>query len=517
MTILAATFDFRDWLVVGVYLLAVIGLGAIFGRRQGRRDEFFLGARQMPLLAVAISVLATSQSAATFLGVPERSYVGDLTYVSSPLAGLLAAVVVAFVFLPAFYHHKVTSIYELLGHEFGPVSQRAASGMFMVGRILASGARLFIAAIPLAVIAFGDTEPLSLLGAIAIVAAAATLYTLLGGIRAVIWTDVLQAVVAIGAVGIAIWLVWRQIPVDAGELLGILRATDGTNKLTFVDTSFDVGDPMMLAREFNLWAVLLGLSLLNLAALGTDQDLTQRMLTCRSTTRGSWSVILSQLLAWPVVALFMLLGLLLYVYYQRPDIMDAAAPGYQVDDSRRVFVDFILNETPPGVRGLMIAGIFAAAMSSLDSALNALASTTVGDFYRPRLRRRSDIVDEQAQMRRELIVSRVSVLGWAIAIGGFACFCVWWHDYSEKPLVDFALGVMVFAYSGLLGVFLTALLTRRGNSTSVVCALLAGFIAVLVLQQYSLASGWRMLLATSLSFAVCCAGRRGTAILVRRS
>ena len=276
-----------------------------------------------------------------------------------------------------------------------------------------------------------------------------------------------------------------------------------------MDTSFDVRDPLMLTREFNLWAVLLGLSLLNMAALGTDQDLTQRMLTCRSTTRGSWSVILSQLLAWPVVALFLLLGLLLYVYYQRPDIMGAAGPAYQVGVSKRVFVDFILHEAPAGARGLMMAGIFAAAMSSLDSALNALASTTVADFYRPRARRRGDLGDEQKQTRRELFVSRLAVGVWGVVIGAFACFCVWWHGRTEQPLVEFALNVMVFAYSGLLGVFLTALLTRRGNSTSAVAALLAGCVSVLVLRHYShLASGWLMLLATSLSVAVCCAGRR---------
>ncbi len=480
--------EILDWVVLGTYLAIVVGLGMHFRRRAARRLEFFLAARSMPVWAVAISVLATAQSAATFVGGPEQSYRGDLTYLSANLGGLIAVLVVAVFFLPAFYRRQVVSIYELLGQDFGLAAQRAASGMFLIGRVFASGARLFIFAIPFAMIAFGRTEPPYLIGSIAVITVAATLYTLAGGIRAVIWTDVLQTVVYVGATVVALWLLWQRIGLEPAQVVEILRASG--DKIRIVDASLD----LTFKRHYNLWAVFLGLTLLNAAAYGTDQDLTQRMLTCRSAARGSWSLILSYLIGWPVLALFMLAGLLLYVFYQQETV-----------DPEYVFVTFILQEMPAGLRGLMMAGLFAAAMSSLDSALNAMASATVSDFYRPsRARRGHGDVTPGRQVR----VSRTAVVLWAIPLGLFASFCVYWQRSSEQRLIDFALGVMVFAYSGLLAVFLTALFTRRGNSASVIAALITGFVTVLALQMTPIAPAWNMLVATTLSFGVCCLPKR---------
>ena len=504
-------FHVLDWVVLGSYLAAVVGLGLGFRRRAARRREFFLAGRSMPTWAVAISIMATSLSAATFVGGPQQSYAGDLTYLSANLGGLFAVLLVAGFFLPAFYRRDVVSIYELLGQDFGSGAQHAASAMFMVGRVFASGARLFIAAIPFSLITFGSTEPTALLISIAIIVSAAAVYTLAGGIRAVIWTDVLQAVVFLGAVVIAVWLLWLKMPMGPLELAEALRSGDDADKLTIIDASFDPS----FTKPYNLWAVLLGLTLFNAAAYGTDQDLTQRMLTCKSAASGSWSLILSYLIGWPVLALFMLAGLLLHVYYQRPDLMGAAAMAAPTADSANIFVAWILDEMPVGLRGLMMAGLIAAAMSSLDSALNAMASATVSDFYRPwRYRQGKGDMTPGRQVR----VSRVAVVLWTIPLAGFASFCVFWQQRGDQRLIDFALGVMVFAYSGLLAVFLTALFTRRGNSYSVIAALVVGFGSVLAMQfvkvdvgledPVPVAFGWKMLAATTLSFGVCCVGRR---------
>ena len=263
-------FHILDWMVLGAYLAVVVGLGLRFRRRAVKRREFFLAGRSMPVWAVAISILATAQSAATFVGGPEQSYRGDLTYLSANLGGLVAVLIVAVFFLPAFYRRDVVSVYELLGQDFGLGAQRAASAMFMIGRVFASGARLFIIAIPFAMVAFDSLEPPYLLASIAIITVAAALYTMAGGIRAVIWTDVLQAVVYIGAVGIAVWLMWQKMPVGPAELIEALKTSEDGDKLRILDASFDP----TFTRSYNLWAVLLGLSLLNLAAYGTDQDLT---------------------------------------------------------------------------------------------------------------------------------------------------------------------------------------------------------------------------------------------------
>jgi Na+/proline symporter len=434
----------------------------------------------------------------------EQAYKGDLTYLSANIGVLVAVIVVAVLFLPAFYKRDVVSIYELLGQELGLGAQRAGSGMFMVGRVFASGARLYIVAIPFSLVAFGSLSIPYLLASIAVITVAASLYTLAGGIRAVIWTDVLQAVVYIGAVGFAVALLWQKIPLTASELIEALRTTGDGDKLTVIDASFD----RTFKRPYNLWTILLGLSLFNLAAYGTDQDLTQRMLTCRSAPRASVSLFLSYLISWPVIALFMLVGLLLYVYYRRPDLMGNLAVAAPTDDSREIFVTFILREMPMGVRGLMMAGLFAAAMSSLDSALNAMASTTVSDFYRPsRYRRGKGDITPGKQVR----VSRIAVILWALVLGLFAGVCVFWQRYSGERLIDFALGVMVYAYGGLLGVFLTVLLTKRGSSRSAIAALLAGFVAVAAMQLAPIAFGWKMIVATALSFTICCLGKRQAA------
>ena len=377
--------------------------------------------------------------------------------------------------------------------------------MFLLGRVFASGARLYIVAIPFALVAFGNLSTGALIGSIVGIAAIATAYTAAGGIRAVIWTDVLQAAVVIGTVGIAFVLLAGKIPLSGGEIVDALRTTESGDKLQWIDTSFD------LSRPFTLWTALIGFVLFNLAAFGTDQDLTQRMLTCRSAKKGATSVIVSQLIGIPVVMLFMSLGLLLFVYYQRPELMGDAAPAYAIDDTRRVFLEFMLAELPSGLRGLLMAGLFAAAMSSLDSALNAMASSTVADFYRP-LTKGRDAADAP---RRELRVSRIAIVGWAIALAGFASLCVYWQRASSENLIPFALGVMVFAYAGLVGVFLTVLLTRtRGSERSAVAALVTGFVVVLALQDFTLgrfvdlkmAFPWKMTIASSASFLVCCLG-----------
>lgn len=504
-------FTGLDWMVLGGYLALVALIGLLAARKRSASDDFFLGGRAMPMWAVTISVLATAQSAATFVGGPQQSYAGNLTYLSANLGPLIAAFIVAFLFIPAFYRHNVTSIYELLGHEMGTTAQRVASGMFMLGRVFASGARLYIVAIPFALVAFGDIEPRHLAVSIIIIAAVASLYSIAGGIRAVIWTDVMQTAVYLGCLAIALLLIWQKIPLSPGEVITVLRADGENGKLRIIDLSLD------LTKDFTLWTALLGLMLLNLAAYGTDQDLTQRMLTCKTPRQASWSVISATLIAWPVVFMFLAMGLLLYIYYERPDVMGDTAPALAAQGSQRVFIDFILHEMHPGLRGLMMAGLFAAAMSSMDSGLNAMSSTTIADFYRPwRRKRDASYIEGDARERR---AARLASMGWAIAIAGFACICIAWQQAANQTLIGFALGVMTFAYSGLLGVFFTALLTKRGNAASAIVAMAVGFVTVLLLDplvqqrlpealQVNMSFSWRLLIAATLSTMTCMVGQR---------
>lgn len=568
-TLAESRFGMLDWAVVGVYLVLLLVSGIWFARKEpAGTSEYFLAGRRMPSWAVAFSIIASSLSVATFVGVPELAYKGDLTYLSTNIGGVLAVLVVAYVFIPAFYKNDVTSIYELLERRFGVGAKRAASGAFMVGRVFASGARVYIGAIPLAMVLFGPAnseEPLYLAGAIAVLTIAAVLYTLIGGIASVIWTDVIQVVVLLGAAFAGIVILMHRIPASPAEIMEALRhgTSEGGSKLTMLRLGLEGGksglgfDP---STTFTLLTAVFGFSLLNLAAYGTDHDMVQRMLTCKNAISGGRSVLSAIAISVPIVTMFLVIGLLLWVFYSTSVPYRADADIWRIrPDSDRIFVHFILNEMPRGLSGLMVAGLFAVGLGSLNSAINAMAATLMKDFYMPWKRQRLargacdkcgflpppgasacpecgftvGKVDEAGDLR----MSRWAVAAWGLVLGGFAVLCIFWKRSNPgTTLIDFALGVMTFAYAGLLAVFLTALFTKRGSTRSVIAALLTGFAVVLLLQpnvwawwgahvewtaytlsaspathslaEVKLAYPWHMLIGTASAFAVCCVGRR---------
>ncbi len=519
-------FTALDWSIIAVYLLAMVGVGAWCARRQRSTRDYFLSGGRVPAWAAAVSVVATSVSAATFIGAPEQSYAGNLTYLAGVLSSVAAVVVVAVWFIPAFYRERVTTIYELLERRFGPSARQSCSAAFMVGRLFASGARLYIAAIPLSLIAFGDLSAGHLAASILICAVVSILYTVLGGLDAVIWTEVPQAFLFVFAAVAAIALLLWKIPAPTGEIWSALASTslpDGSNKLTVLDWRWDI------TTDFSVWSAFIGLTLFNLAVYGTDHDLAQRMLTCKSALKGSQSALLSNLLGLIVAGLFLVIGLLLYVFYQRADLMGAGvgigagggpgggagggAVGAAAPEGRKVFLSFILDHTPAGVRGLMLAGLFAAAMSSLASSMQAMSSTLVCDFYRRW--RPPEGTPGGRDERHYLVVSRWVSLGWGALLAGFAVLCIPLQESSGKGLIPFAMEVMLYAYTGMLGVFLTALFTRRGTERSALAALVVGGACVVVFQFGPVAAerwlgwqvpvlslGWKMFGGAAAAFAV---------------
>jgi len=499
-----------DWLVLVLYLGVVLAIGLVASRGAGSGDgAFFLASRRIPVFAVALSVLATSLSAATFLGAPEDAYNGDLTYLSLNIGGALGAILVAVWFIPAFYRANTPTVYGYVEQRLGSGAGKACSTMFLLGRLLASGARLYMAAIPVALVVFGGVDAQRTSLAIALVATAAALYTAAGGVAAVIWTDALQAVVLTAAAGAAMWLLLVDPATDLHTTWETLRTgvtSDGGAKLQTLDWSANLSAP------YSVWSAIFGFTLLNAAAYGADQDLAQRLLTCRSARRGAASLLLAIALGAVVVGVFLLIGLLLWARDQQ---LGASATS----DSRRLFLDFLLTNAPTGVKGLAIAGLLAAAMSSLDSALSSMGAAIVCDFVRPMEKRLGAKTPMPTAM-----VSRVSIIVVAVALALVAIACMGWQRASEEGLLRFALGVMVFAYAGLLGVFLTAIFTRRGNARSTFAALVGGPAVVAILQfapvwlernggawpaELRPSVGWRMLAGTLVSFGLCFMGGRG--------
>ena len=438
----------------------------------------------MPLLTVAISILATSQSAATFLGVPEFSYSHNFTLIGFYFSSLLAVFFIAKFFVPRFYAIKAITVYELLESRYGASAKKQAGIMFLVGRIMASGARLYIAALAISMILFLDITALHMSFSILLLLIGALAYTYFGGVKSVILSDVIQAITYVSAGLLVLFYLYSSL-----SDIAIFDVLAQDNKLTFVDTTID--------GKFSIIGLLTGWLLLNIAAFGLDQDMTQRVLSCKNKEEASLSLILSIVFTIPIVLLFLSIGALLFVHYQSSDIVQSFE-GEKIT----IFMYYILNEMPEGLRGFVTVGAIAAALSSTNSVLGALSSVAIEDLYRPYKLKQEPATNEAHFVK----ASRNAVLLFALLLFGMALLSYFWQRYSELSLIGFALGVMAFAYTGLLGVYFSAIFTSRGTDKLVPFALTGGFLTVLSLQPYTfnihIGFAWQITLGTLLAFSI---------------
>ncbi|MCB4772269.1 MAG: sodium:solute symporter [Sulfurovum sp.] len=492
-----SAFSVLDWTVFGVYFFILILTSAIFSRIKVKSTrDYFIGDNSVPMFAVAISVLATSQSAATFLGGPEYSYSKDLTFIGFYVSALLAIVFVAKVLIPRFYAIKAVTVYELLEKCYGKKAKKQAGVMFLAGRLFASGARLYIGALAISMILFLDITTSHMALSIAILMFGALSYAYFGGVKSVIFSDIIQAVTYIGA-GVSV-LVYLYMSLN-GDLGTIYQTLQMDSKLKFIDTSF--------SGSFSIWALFGGWLLLNIAAYGMDQDMTQRALACKDTKEAQHSLMMSIYMTIPVAILFLFIGLLLYLFYRHPELSGFKTDVVQKFNGEKItiFMYYILHEMPEGMRGLVTIGAVAAALSSSNSVLSAMASVAIEDLYKP-WRQKQGIYDEIHFIK----AGRIAVLLFAIALSLMAMLSYYWQRYTNLPLLSFALGVMAFAYTGLLGVYGAAIFTTRGSAETVPLALIGGFVTVLLLQPYILGSmlsfklgfAWQIVAGTVVAFGV---------------
>lgn len=510
MTTSGIAFTGWDWMVLGGYVLTLAIVGYATTRRSMKSaDDYFLASHQAPTWLVAVSVLSTVQSAATFLGVPDNSFRGNYTYLMSTMGALLAAVIVSRVLIPRFYAMEASTVYELLEKRFDITARRAAGGMYLVGRVFASGARLYLAAIAVSMVVFLDVQPQQLVMASLILLAFGLAFTFMGGLNAVIWSDLVQVVLYVGAAVVVLGFLLAKIPAPLPDIIAALQnSPDGTDKLEVIDTSLNWTAP------FSILAVFTGITLLNIGNSGLDQDTTQRLLACDNARDGSRALLASVWASIPVILLFLVIGSLLHIFYERPDLM--TADGAQVAAEFRgeritVFMHFILSEIPPGVRGLVTVGIIAAA--AINSGLISMSAVLINDFYRP-LRERRGSPPETHYVN----AGRAATVILGLVLFAMSILCYYWQRYSSLPLLDFVLGVMAFAYSGLLGVYFTALFTKRGSSRSVIAALIAGFVTILLFQGYvvdmlglpamlkTIAFPWQLCIGTAVATCICLLG-----------
>mgnify|MGYP001823656966 FL=1 len=463
-------FTSLDLGVILVYMLGVTAWGAWLGRGQVGGSDYFLGSRDLPWVAVLLSVVATETSTLTFLSIPGVAYGGTLAFLQLTLGYLAGRVVVSSLLLPAYYRGELATAYGLLDARFGPGARKFTSGIFMITRLLADSVRLFATAIPLALIT-GWPYPLSIL----VIGLLTVVYTYFGGIKAVVWVDALQMGLYLLGAAVALVALHLAVPGGWGAILGQAGAV---GKLQVLDLSWDLSVP------YTLWAGVIGGGCLSMASHGTDQLIVQRLLTCRDLSASRKALVGSGLAVMVQFALFLVIGLGLWVFYE----------GRAFERSDEIFALFLVQELPPGLTGLLIAGVFAAAMSSLSSSINSLASASAYDFWAP-------LVGAEGDEGRTLRAGRWFTLLWsALLIGGAILFI----PLSQgTTAVEVALGIASVVYGGLLGGFALARLSRRADQRSAILGMTTGIGVVLIVQQGgAVAWPWFVLIGALVTFTV---------------
>lgn len=495
-----------DYVVLGLYLAVVAGIGIWAGRGQKSTEDYFLGSRRIPWWAAGLSIIATETSALTFLGAPTQSLFGDWTYLQLAFGSVAARFVVAGVLIPAYYRARVFTVYGYLEGRFGVWTKNAAGILFFVGRSLGSGVRLFGAAIAMVTLVPDLSFPL----VIALLAFVAVLYTIIGGIKSVIWTDVLQGLLLLGGGVCALLFLLGGFEEGLGnaiERLSVARP-GAVSKLRWLNLDLDP------KQAYTLLGGIVGSMFLTMATHGTDQDMIQRALTCKGERGGMQSLWLSAALNIPIVLLFLAIGTALWAQYGGDagvaSRLSELANRYGVQESKAretVFLAYVLDSLPAGIKGLIFAGLFAAAMSSLDSAISALASTAVKNFWQP-------YVQPHREERHYLRVSRGMAVGFGLVLVVIA-LVVWAAETGGGAREGFGilmlgLKVLTWIFPPLLGVFLVGVLTPRGRDAGNLLAILVGIVFLLMVEFWQHLFGsdppfawvWNSMVGCGLSFGM---------------
>lgn len=458
-----------DILVVLGYLVTVAVLGSYSGGRQASARDYFLGGKNIPWWAVAFAIVAAETSTLTFISIPGLAYVTNWNFLQVTFGYLIGRIIVSFILLPAYYKGEMLTAYAFLEQRFGKPTRSYASTVFIFTRVAADGVRLFATSIPLALIfrTFPLLASLSnlqiYLCAIGIIAGVTLIYTYTGGIKGIIWVDVLQMSIYLGGALLAIGILWNRLP-DWTTILH--QMPGGSEKLRLFNLQWGSSWHDFFARPYNLIGSLIGGTFLSMASHGTDQLVVQRLLTTRTPRDGQKALIASGVIVILQFALFLLVGVLLYVYYGgiRPG---SEAPFAKSDE---VFPYFIIHNLPVGVKGLIIAGLMAAAMSTLAGSISSLSSAALMDLYPARAKK-------NWSPGHELRLSRFMAVIWAVILTLVATLFI----KIPQAVVEIALSISSITYGGLLGTFLLGRLFPRVDQRSALWGFSIGILTMLTI------------------------------------
>lgn len=423
-----------------------------FGWWQSRLNttmtDYFLGGKTIPWGVAMFSIVATETSVLTFISIPGIAYRGNWLFLQLAIGYIIGRILVSIFLLPKYFSSGVTSIYEVLGNKFGSQIQKVASGVFLVTRILADGIRYLATAVIVQVVT-GWSLPVAVL----VIGCVTLVYSLLGGIRTIVWIDSFQFVLYLAGGLISIFYIFTNMGIPIREALSDLNQM---GKLQILNFSGDfIHDPFIFI------SAVVGGMFLSFASHGADYMMVQRVLGTKDLASGRKAMIGSGFFVLLQFAIFLLAGSLIYIYLGGAPI-----------DKDREFSTFIIDHLPIGVKGLLLAGILSAAMSTLSSSINSLASSTISDWFG----------GGKADLKKSRIISGI----WALVLIGIALL----FDEGDTAIVILGLQIASFTYGGLLGLFILSKMKRDFHATSLIMGLIASLLIVFYLKQMGFAWTW---------------------------
>lgn len=472
-----------DIVVIVGYLALITGFGIWLRRPNPSLQDYFLASSQLPWWAISFSIVAAETSVLTIISTPGLAFGGDLGFLQLVLGYLVARILISLILIPAYFRGRLLTAYQLIQQRFGSGAKSVAGLIFLVGRSLAEGVRVYAVAIVVAVILdalpAGWNPHLGPIAVLGIIAVLTLIYTFEGGLRAVVWTDFIQICIYIAGAVLSLVLLLRALPGGWGEMVAV-AATHG-DKLRVFHWGFSWTEP------YTFWAGLLGGTFLTMATHGTDQLMVQRLLAARNQRESTVALLASWVVIVFQFTLFLLIGVALFAFYQTHALRLASGTFGRYD---RLYPQFVAQHLPAGIAGLVLAAVLAASMSNLSAALNALSSSTIVDFYRPFFAPGRDD-------RHYLRMSRLATVGWMVVMGLVA-----YGSRHSHSVLESGLAIISYPFSGLLGMFLLATLTRRATARGAITGLVVGVGSTLVLARMGVAYTWFVVAGTLVTFAV---------------
>jgi len=510
-----------DWAVITAYLVGVVALGVWFGKDQRNTRDYFLGSKNVPWWGIGFSIVAAETSALTIIGVPAMAFGENIMFIQMIVGYVIARIILAVVMVPHYFKGEIYSPYQLFANSFGPAARQAAGGMFLLSETLAAGVRVYVASIPIQLMlgkkALGaltalpwilwrlvtgqglPTEAVGdpILGAIILFIVLSLIYTYIGGVKAVIWTDAVQF--GLFLTGGLFTIVYIPCLMEGG-LTGVLQEASAGGKLAWLNTNFAAAEKAgfgefiraCLAKPFNIWMGVIGGTVMVMSSHGAEQLIVQRVLACKSVADGRKALVLSAVFIFPLFFVFLLVGAMLWVYYQHHGLaipIPEVRPGSGIQANDYIFPIFMLTEVPHWLRGFLIVAILSAAMSSVSSALTSLASVSTMDFLRHLLREKT----EEFYLR----FSKYSTVLWAVAL-----VLVAYLSRQVAFVLNMAFSLRGLTSGALLGGLLLAVFWKRGRAIPVVTGMvvaLACMTAIQALPKLSWSKGfWNALVGAEI-------------------